>query len=130
MGESFLILLVASIFFLLWGISSLRSDQVYWGRLLNYWGRLTVTKGRIPARIHGFPVTAGGALAFVTSILAMLDADADTVKSLFEVCAGLILAGVTGSFVASRLGYGEDEPVPGALEQTIPEENRDWYGRL
>ena len=91
---------------------------------------MTISKGRIPARIHGFPVTAGGALACLTSILAMLGADADAVKTLFVVCALLILGGVTGSFVASRLGYGEDERFPDALEQTIPEENGDWYGRL
>lgn len=130
MGESFLILLVASIFFLLWGISSLRSDQVYWGRLLNYWGRLTVTKGRIPARIHGFPVTAGGAMGLLTLILDIFGADSAVVKTLITVCGIFTLAGVIGSIVASRLGFGEEEQHPLWREQATRKNDGDWYGRL
>ena len=94
MSHSDLVLFISCIFFVFWGISSLNSDQVYWGRLFEYWGRKLVTKGRTPARVHGLPVTAGGVLGIVTSVLAMFAPNSDVVVSLQWVCIILVLAGI------------------------------------
>lgn len=130
MGESVIVLLIMSIFLLLWGISSLYSDQVYWGRLLRSLGPMMVTTGRIPVRIHGFLVTAGGALGLLTSILDIFGADSEVVKTLLTGCGILILAGVIGTIVASRLGFGEEEQHPLWREQAKRKNDGDWYGRL
>ena len=55
MGDSDLVLLISSILFVLWGISSLKSDEVYWGRVFKYWGRKLVTKGGLPRACMVFP---------------------------------------------------------------------------
>lgn len=129
MGDSYLVLLIISVFFVLWGISSLNSDRVYWGRLYKYWGRNLVTKGRIPARVHGLPVAAGGVLGIVTAVLALFAPNSAVVETLLWVYAALILAGVIGSIAASGLGYGDEEQDPVALEQAMRRQHGDKYGR-
>ncbi len=129
MSHSDLVLFVSSIFFVFWGISSLNADQVYWGRLFDYWGRKLVTKGRTPARVHGLPVTAGGVLGIVSSVLAIFAPNSDVVVSLQWVCIILVLAGIIGSFLASALGYGDEERNPIALEQAMRRQHGDKYGR-
>lgn len=129
MGDSVPILLIGSIFFLLWGLSSLYTSEVHWGKVFTYWGSDMVMKGRIPARVHGIPVTAAGALGLVTSVLAMFAPNADFVETLVAVYIILILAGVIGSFVAAGLGFGDEEQDPVALEQAMRRKYGDRYGR-
>ena len=129
MGDSDLAFFIASIFFVFWGISSLHTGEVYWFRLFKYWGPRIVTKGRIPARVHGVPVAAGGALGVVTSVLALFAPNSDTIDTLLWVCILLVLAGIIGSFLASSLGYGDEEQDPIALEQAMRNQHGDRYGR-
>ena len=129
MSHSFLVLLISSIFFVYWGISSLNSDQVWWGRLFKFWGPMMVTKGRIPARVHGVPVTVGGILGIVTAVLALFVPNSEVVKALPWVCIMLVLAGVIGSIAASSLGYGDEEQDPAASERAMRNEFGDRYGR-
>lgn len=129
MDETVFALLIGGVLFLLWGLSSLYTNEVYWGRLFRYWGRQLVTKGRIPARIHGFPLIAAGLLGIVGGALAMFGADPDLVEKLIMVYIFLILTGVIGSFVASGLGYGDEEQDPVALEQAMRRQYGDRYGR-
>jgi len=129
MDETVIFLLVGGILFLFWGLSSLYTNEVYWGRLFRYWGRELVTKGRIPARIHGFPLIAAGALGLAAGFLGMFGADPELVETLIKVYIFLILTGVIGSFVASGLGYGDEEQDPVALEQAMRRQHGDRYGR-
>ncbi|MCY4060912.1 MAG: hypothetical protein OXG53_00945 [Chloroflexi bacterium] len=129
MSESFLVLLISSILFVLWGTSSLKYDKVYWGRLFKYWGRKLVTSGPTPARVHGLPVTAGGVLGIVIAVLALFVPNSAVVETLLWVYAALILAGIIGSIVASSLGYGDEEQDPVALEQAMRRQHGDRFGR-
>lgn len=129
MGDSLPVLIISSVILLIWGIASLYSNEVFWGKVFTYWGSDLVMKGRIPARVHGFPVTAGGALGIVTAGLDMFGADAEVVKTLLWICILLVLAGLIGSFAASCLGYGDEEQDPATLERAMRSQHGDRYGR-
>ena len=129
MSETVLALLGGGVLFLLWALSSLYTNEVHWGRIFRYGGRNMVIKGRIPARIHGFPLIAAGLLGIAAGGLAMFGADPDLVETLIKVYILLILTGVIGSFVASGLGFGDEEQDPVALEQAMRRQHGDRYGR-
>ena len=129
MGDSVPVLLIGSILFLLWGLSSLHTNEVHWGKVFTYWGSDMVMKGRIPARLHGIPITAAGALGLVTSVIAIFAPNADFVETLVAIYIVLILAGVIGSVVAAGLGFGDEEQDPVALEQAMRMQHGDRYGR-
>ena len=129
MDNTVIVLLVGGVLILLWGLSSLYTSEVYWGRLFKYGGRIIVTRGRIPARMHGVPLVAAGALGLVTAVLEMFGADSDVVETLMAVYAILILVGVIGSVLASGLGFGDEKRDPVALEQAMRRQHGDKYGR-
>lgn len=129
MGDSVPIFVIGSICVLVWGLSSLHTNEVHWGKVFTYWGSDMVMKGRIPARVHGIPVTAAGALGLVTAVLAMFAPNAEFVEKLVVVYFILILAGVIGSVVAVGLGFGDEEQDPVALEQAMRRKYGDRYGR-
>lgn len=130
MGDSVPILLIGSILLLLWGLSSLYTNEVHFGKVFRYWGSDMVIKGRIPARVHGIPVTAAGALGLVTAVIALFAPNADFVETLVAVYILLILAGVIGSVLAAGTGFGEEEQDPVRREQAIRKKHGDRYGRL
>lgn len=129
MGDSLLFLLIGSILFLLWGLSSLYTNEVHWGKVFRYWGPNMVIKGRVPARIHGLLLCAAGALGLVTSVLALFTPNAEFVETLLAVYILLVLAGVIGSVVAAGLGFGDEKRDPVALEQAMRRQHGDKYGR-
>ena len=82
MADTVIVLLLGGIIFLLWGLSSLYTNEVHWGKVFRYWGPDMVMKGRIPARIHGFSLIAAGILGIVAGVLRMFGADSEFVEDV------------------------------------------------
>jgi len=131
MGDSVLVLLIGGVAILIWGMSSLLSGEVYWGRVFRFSGRKLITKGRVPSLIHGIPLTAAGILGLLAGLLAAFAPASDLIELLTKVYIILILVGVVGSFLSTAFGfaYSAEEIDPADLEDAAREQYGDKYGR-
>ena len=131
MGNSVLVLIVGGILIFFWGLSSLYNGEVYWPTETSFRDKEYITRGRIPALIHGLPLTIGGILGLLAGLLAILAPESDMVELLGKTYIILLLAGCVGSFLASAIGLGAsaEETDPSELDEAARKQFGDKYGR-
>ena len=132
MGNLVLVLIIGGILIFFWGLSSLYTGEVYWPTETSFTDKEYITKGRIPALIHGWPLTIGGVLGLLAGLLALFAPESDMVELLIKIYIILLLAGCVGSFLASAIGLGAsaEETDPTELDEAARKQFGDKYERL
>ena len=132
MGDLTLVLFFGGIVMMIWGLSSLFSGEVHWGKKFRFSDQEIITKGRIPSLIHGAPLTIAGICGLLAGVLSIFDPESEYVELLLKLYITLLLIGVVGSFLASAIGLGAsaEETDPTELDAAARKQFGDKYGRL
>lgn len=105
MNDSPLVFFLIAGLFLLIGLSGLRSEEIYLGRLIRFVGPKLVLRARLSVLIHGVLISLAGVMAVVVAIAKIFDPETALVNQVMPLSLIVFGAGFFGSMVVELIYY-------------------------